>query len=825
MQHVVKFRFVLFLSIFRVGVHLEAVQLKDGAKNSNIEDITKVERSHRWENDSPVQIPQFARHTNLTHHMQGLVKSQSLWYPNSQPVAIIPVSRQSRQRPKHSLSCSSDEFACADGSKCIPESYRCDEFLDCGDRSDESESLCTPPCLTDMFACADGLQCISLSKKCDGRTDCSDFSDELVTECPNCVDDPSMFTCRASGQMVCWTKFYQCDGIFPHCDDGSDEDPAVCGNCTDKMPGLPDFAICRDGNLCLMTPDACNGKIECIDGSDESDTYSQCTYCKEEGNMPCPGFPGNCGKLCDGNTTCPDKWDEFISTCQANEDNEADSSVCSEEAGLYQCKDGSMCLRERHVCDGTRGCTDGSDEDSLACEDKCDFNVASAFIACDNGSCFQSQAACSAQNQPLCKDGTDMEFSLCKGKCYNSFPFIKDPYRWPCTNGTKKCILHTFRCDSFPDCDDDTEFTKSSDEQNCPFVTQITFSETLLLCLVIVALLGILFLALAANTLEHDRNDQSPATLNLDQAPPNKCVSSFLLHPALSDLDNQSWNWQEVGEQLSIEVVFFSRDPQMLLGFLFHMEAQNAHPDQIYSVFKGFNDYLTSKGFNPTTVAFSMRQTIGHHRLAHMALKGPPNFIDQKIFEIGRWLTELETKGKVYHLLLNLLWAFQTSMPPFLYILDYVKDITLYLILRHTVMRIEENCVDMSFDCLAASGTEQDILTALLVTICVSITLTSIDSFFIRKRFFKTNRMLDLIFGVFSPVLSALYHFRLSQMSFKLNRHKSEVSKDALLKKTKNIENLSNSVQSTKEIAVGFEAIIQIFLLLGLVTFYPYTQT
>ena len=83
--------------------------------------------------------------------------------------------------------------------------------------------------------------------------------------------------------------------------------------------------------------------------------------------------------------------------------------------------------------------------------------------------------------------------------------------------------------------------------------------------------------------------------------------------------------------------------------------------------------------------------------------------------------------------------------------------------------------------------------------------------------------MLDLIFSVLSPVLSALYHFRLSQMSFELERQKSKSSKDALLKKTKNIENLSNSVQSTKEIAVGFEAIIQIFLLLGLITFYPFT--
>ena len=42
----------------------------------------------------------------------------------------------------------------------------------------------------------------------------------------------------------------------------------------------------------------------------------------------------------------------------------------------------------------------------------------------------------------------------------------------------------------------------------------------------------------------------------------------------------------------------------------------------------GFFDYLKSKGYDAIAVALSMRQTIGHHRLAHMALKGPPNFVD-----------------------------------------------------------------------------------------------------------------------------------------------------------------------------------------------------
>jgi len=267
---------------------------------------------------------------------------------------------------------SSDEnaeqcFQCADGIKSVKRSYLCNGIDSCGDGSDESASLCSPPCRTDMFACEDGSKCIPMSNlcngystcddnsnnfpsqcdnctadhlfrcqlngvdnclnskaKCDGVKHCYDYADELVSECPNCVADPSMFACRLNGQMVCRRKDeYQCNGSFD-CDDGSDEFPSTCDNCS--RPGL---AMCRDGSRCIETRFICDGHAYCADGSDESDTWSNCTHCTEKGFVPCPGFPDICAKLCNGIPTCPDYWDELLSTCTSKVDSVKRASKAS----------------------------------------------------------------------------------------------------------------------------------------------------------------------------------------------------------------------------------------------------------------------------------------------------------------------------------------------------------------------------------------------------------------------------------------------------------------------------------------------------------------
>ena len=173
--------------------------------------------------------------------------------------------------PSQTLSCPSDQFACLDGKKCIKRSWLNDCKDNCDDASDETPDA-------QCFQCADGSKSVKRSYLCDGFNHCDDASDESgESVCLECAADPSNLICERRGlQNRCIRKEDQCDGFY-RCDDFSDESPSLCDNCS--RPGL---ARCRDGSMCVATKFLCNGVVGCADGSDESDTWSNCTFCTEK---------------------------------------------------------------------------------------------------------------------------------------------------------------------------------------------------------------------------------------------------------------------------------------------------------------------------------------------------------------------------------------------------------------------------------------------------------------------------------------------------------------------------------------------------------------
>ena len=148
--------------------------------------------------------------------------------------------------------CAEDEYTCADGLTCVPESYRCDYINDCGDNSDEVDGCVCDP-VTD-FQCVIG-GCVNATWRCDGELDCYDGSDEFdCTDCPE-----GAYQC-ANGN--CIPEIFQCD-YFNDCEDNSDEvDDCVCD--------LSNEFECTAGG-CINGTWVCDGESDCVDGSDEAE--------------------------------------------------------------------------------------------------------------------------------------------------------------------------------------------------------------------------------------------------------------------------------------------------------------------------------------------------------------------------------------------------------------------------------------------------------------------------------------------------------------------------------------------------------------------------
>nr|XP_046225254.1 LOW QUALITY PROTEIN: low-density lipoprotein receptor-related protein 2 [Oncorhynchus gorbuscha] len=314
------------------------------------------------------------------------------------------------------FTCSSEQFACTDGSRCIPKAWTCDADKDCSDGSDERNCNGTiATCEPGYFFCPDH-RCIYSSYVCDGDQDCMDGSDEK-----DCEFSCSSFEFACASGDHCVSSIYRCDGVFD-CRDQSDE-----SGCPTRGPGLchNDEFQCQTDGLCVPDEWECDGHHDCEDGSDEHNScppvtclinYFQCA----NGNCISPSW------VCDGDNDCRDMSDE--QNCPTP------PFMCP--SGQWLCPTDQVCIVLGKVCDGQRDCPNGADESPLCNQEDCALNNGGCSDGCIQGP-FGAECTCQPGYQLLndsktCDDIDECSIpGWCSQQCYNE----RGSFRCSCSDG------------------------------------------------------------------------------------------------------------------------------------------------------------------------------------------------------------------------------------------------------------------------------------------------------------------------------------------------------------------------------------------------------
>ncbi|XP_026332795.1 prolow-density lipoprotein receptor-related protein 1 [Hyposmocoma kahamanoa] len=282
-------------------------------------------------------------------------------------------------------------------------------------------------CRQDQYFCHISNACIEKSQICNGKKDCYYGEDE---------EGCHRFNPAISN--ICPPHEYFCnDTCITH--DKPCIPPAPEHNqCTETQ------FKCNNNKICIDRVRMCDGRNDCPDASDESESVCNLHHCLETEHMCASRQCILATFHCDGETDCADGSDEIIG-CSAK--------TC--KLDQFQCIGQRNCIELRQLCDGVQDCSDGSDEEGCL---EPEFN--SDFVETEN--CAQWEFACE-MNRSICLPIT----LRCNGKtnCPGNTDELNCHRDMYCNRGTmfrcqeeKMACIHFNRvCDGHKDCIDSSD--------------------------------------------------------------------------------------------------------------------------------------------------------------------------------------------------------------------------------------------------------------------------------------------------------------------------------------------------------------------------------